>query len=218
MKEQEATLALWSAVMITFFVALFILSMILYPIGEFKDLTTYSEEYGFRSIAPAIPSFFIAMLHFPFLVGLYCFAREDRKVFALTGAVFGAAYAVLASVNYFTQLTFVFQNIKSAQAGVLEHFLLDNPHSFIFSLEVLAYSFLFIACLFWARLFLVGSLDRLIQILLLATGAIGLLGSLGYVFQSRTLEVAIVAAALPYTAAMILLILRFKRLQREIAE
>jgi hypothetical protein len=32
------------------------------------------------------------------------------------------------------------------------------------------------------------------------------------------LEVGIVAAALPYTAAVILLILRFARLQKEIAE
>jgi len=218
MKEQEATLALWSAVMIAFFAMLFILSVIVYPIGQFKDLATYSGGYGFRTIAPAIPSFFVAILHFPFLVGLYFFARQDKKVYAVTGAVLGAAYALLASVNYFTQLTFVFQNITSGQAGAVEYFILDDTHSFIFALEVLAYIFLFIACLFWARLFLVGTLDRWVRMLLYATGAIGLLGSLGYIFENQSLEIGIVAAAVPYTAGMLLLILRFGRLRKEIAE
>jgi len=218
MKEQEATLAFWSTVMIAFFALLFLLAIILFPIEQFKDLASYSAGYGLGSIAPFIPGFFIAILHFPFLIGLYCFARVDRKVYALTGGVFGGAYALLASVNYFTQLTFVFRNITAGRAGAVEQFLLDDTHSFMFALEILAYFFLFIACLFWARLFLAGTLDRWVRVLLWGTGVIGLLGSLGYVLESRSLELCITLAALPYTAAMILLILRFGRLQKEIAE
>jgi hypothetical protein len=218
MKEQEATLAFWSTSMITLFMVLFLLSIIVFPVGQFSDLPTYVEHYGFGSIAPAIPSLFIAILHFPFLIGLYCFAREDRKVYALTAAAFGGAYALLASMDYFTQLTFVFQNITAGDSRAVEHFLLDDPHSFVFALGVLAYTFLFIACLFWARLFLVGTLERWIRNLLYGTGGIGLLGSAGYVFEIRSLELGIMIAALPYTAAMVLLILLFERLQREIAE
>ena len=124
----------------------------------------------------------------------------------------------MASVNYFTQLTFVVHNLSAGKSQAIEHFLLDDPRSFVFALEILAYTFLFIACFFWARLFLVGTLERWIRSLLYATGGIGLLGFLGYVLESRNLELGVVIATLPYTAAMVLLILLFERLQREIAE
>ncbi|MEK6756900.1 MAG: hypothetical protein AABZ02_12175 [Bacteroidota bacterium] len=217
MKKLEASVGFWSTVMITGFTFLFLLSIIIFPIRAYHDLSSYTSGYGLPTIVAAIPSFLVALSHIPFLACLYFFAREDKKVFAVIGVLLGGAYALLASVNYFTQITFVFQSITSGRTGEIESFILDNPHSFIFALEALAYTFLFFACFFWAQLFVAGTLDRWIRGLLYASGCVGIIGSIGYMFASESVAVGITLAAIPYLVTMAILIVRFARLRKEIA-
>ncbi len=217
MKKLDATVGLWSTTMITGFTFLFLASMIIFPIAPYHDLVSYTSSYGLATIVPAIPSLLVALSHIPFLACLYFFAREDKKAFAVIGVLFGGCYALLASVNYFTQITFVFQAITSGRAAEVEVFVLDNPHSFILALDALAYTFLFIACFFWARLFTAGTLDRWVRGLFYSSGCIGMIGSIGYLIGNEKMVLGITLAGVPYLVTMALLIVRFGRLRKEIA-
>jgi hypothetical protein len=120
-------------------------------------------------------------------------------------------YALFASTNYFTQISYVARGIEADAIEGLEVFLLDNPDSFIFAQDNLAYTFLFVALAFFAPVFRRGLLDRWIRRLFVTTSAVGLLGTLGYLVGEELLAVGLLASAVPYLGAIILLVVRFSR-------
>ena len=113
-----------------------------------------------------------------FLVVMACihgYASNERKVFSLVGLSFAIIYAILISVNYFIQLTFVRQTSFDVKI-----FAMDNPQSMMWVIEVLGYFFMGLSTLFAAPVFGSGRTESLIKWLFIANGILGILTPIAY--------------------------------------
>jgi len=214
MNKKAASCLLWSAAAVAVFTFLFLVAMAVFTPPMKFDFETYVRDYSIRSIIPAIPSVLLALAHFPFFVSLYGLADESRKPLARIGIAFGCAYALLGTVNYFTQVSYVFRTITAGRVAAVGPFLLDDTSSFIFALEALAYTLLFLAVLFLAPLFRESGLDSWIRWLFYATSAIGFIGSAGYVLNSPSATLGITFAAVTYVIAVALIVIKAARLKK----
>jgi hypothetical protein len=108
-----------------------------------------------------------------FLVLVVCIhqlSTPDRKIWSHAAIAFATVYAVLISINYFVQLTWVAPRLASGNTQGIEPFLFVPFDSFLYSVDILGYSFMSVATLFAARVFTGGGLDRLVRWLLTANG------------------------------------------------
>jgi len=115
------------------------------------------------------PSFLVVM------ACIHCYASNERKVFSLVGLSFAIIYAILISVNYFIQLTFVRQTSFDVKI-----FAMDNPQSMMWVIEVLGYFFMGLSTLFAAPVFGSGRIESLIKWLFIANGILGILTPIAY--------------------------------------
>ncbi len=217
MNKQAISCLFWSAAAVAVFAFLFLVAMTMFTPPMKFDFETYVRDYSIRSIIPAIPSVLLALAHFPFFVSLYGLADENQKPLARIGVAFGCAYALLGSVNYFTQVSYVFRSITAGRPALIGPFLLDDRSSFIFALEALAYTLLFLAVLFIASLFRGKGLDSWIRLLFYATGVIGMIGSAGYILNSPSATLGITFAAVTYVIAVALIVVTAARLKKAAA-
>jgi len=214
MNRKAASCLFWSGMAVAVFTFFFLVAIaIITPPMKF-DFEAYVRGYSFRSIVPAIPCVLLALAHFPFFVSLYGLADESRKPVARIGVAFGCAYALLGSVNYFTQVSYVFHNITAGRTAAVGPFLLDDTSSFIFALEALAYTLLFLAVLFLASLFREGGADAWIRWLFYATAVIGLIGTAGYLLNNPSATLGITFAAVTYVIAVALVVVKAAKLRK----
>jgi len=214
MNKKAAACFFWSAAAVAVFTFLFLVAIAIFTPPMKFDFETYVRDYSIRSIIPAIPCVLLALAHFPFFVSLYGLADESRKPLARIGVAFGCAYALLGSVNYFSQVSYVFRNVSAGRVAAVGPFLLDDTSSFIFALEALAYSLLFLAVLFLAPLFREGGADSWIRWLFYATSVIGLIGTAGYVLNNPSATLGITFAAVTYVVAVALIVVKAARLKK----
>jgi hypothetical protein len=214
MNRKAASALFWSAAAVAVFTFLFLVAIAIFTPPMTFDFATYVRDYSFRSIIPAIPCVLLALAHFPFFVSLYGLADESRKPLARIGIAFGCAYALLGSVNYFAQISYVFRNITAGRVAAVGPFLLDDTSSFVFALEALAYTLLFLAVLFLAPLFRERGADPWIRRLFYATSVIGLIGSAGYILNNPSATLGITFAAVTYVIAVALIVVKAARLKK----
>mgnify|MGYP007011824536 CR=1 FL=1 len=112
------------------------------------------------------------------------FALSQRKLFAKIAIVFAIMFALVSSIHYFVQISYVRFAIANNEYLGLEHFLQSNPTSFLSSVNMLGWTlFLSLSTLF--LYFGLGSisLQKGIRIGLLINTASCFLGGIGYLFQ-----------------------------------
>jgi hypothetical protein len=108
-----------------------------------------------------------------FLVLLACIheiAPAERRVWSLAALAFGTAYTVLISMTYFVQLTLVAPRLLRGDTAGIEPFLFVPFDSFLYAVDILGYSFMSVATLFAARVFVGGGQSRLVRWFLTANG------------------------------------------------
>lgn len=102
----------------------------------------------------------------------------QRRILSNTGVAFMLVYTVIASFNYFTQLTVMrFQNVYGPIQG-LALFNNANLHSMVWEMEAIEYAFQGVAFLFIASLFKGSRLRNAIRYGLYVNGVNGLVGIL----------------------------------------
>ncbi len=111
----------------------------------------------------------------PFLVVIVCLhdlAAPDRRVWSRTAIAFAfaTAYAVLISLNYYVLFTLVAPRLATGRVGGIESFLFTPFDSFLYSVDILGYSFMSVAGLLAARVFTGDGLERRARIFLTANG------------------------------------------------
>jgi len=94
----------------------------------------------------------------------------DRRVWSHTAVVFATAYAVLISINYFVQLTWVGPRLAAGRIQGMEPFLFVPFDSFLYAVDILGYSFMSVATLFAAMVFTGKGLQRVVRWFLIANG------------------------------------------------
>ena len=97
------------------------------------------------------PSLLLGSAFLVLTVAINQLASAERKVWSLAAVAFATIYAVLVSINYFVQLTWVMPRLAAGRAQGIEQFLFTPFDSFLYSVDILGYSFMSVATLFAAR-------------------------------------------------------------------
>jgi hypothetical protein len=104
------------------------------------------------------------------VVSIHQLAHPERKVWSHAAVAFATAYTVLISTVYFVQLTLVAPRIARGQTQGIEPFLFVPFDSFLYAVDILGYSFMSVATLLAARVFMGGGLHRAVRWFLTANG------------------------------------------------
>jgi hypothetical protein len=140
-------------------------------------LVTIAGITATASIQPfaTIMGFLLTLSFLVVMACIHCYAPEEKRVFSLVGLSFAIIYAVLISINYFIQLTFVNQSTFDVSI-----FSMTNTHSMMWVIEVLGYFFMGLATLFAAPVFSSNRTEKAIKWLFVANGVLGILTPIGY--------------------------------------
>ncbi|MCE5219289.1 hypothetical protein LLH03_19910, partial [bacterium] len=165
------TAGFWSAVLATVF-------SLAYDLGQIAEwLGWLGSQGGPESSSSPLglvvlltPSLFLGSAFLMLAVSIHQVAPPDRKVWSHAAVAFATAYAVLISVTYYVQLTLVAPRLASGRVAGLEPFLFVPFDSFLYSVDMLGYSFMSVATLFAALVFTGNGIERVARWFLTANG------------------------------------------------
>jgi hypothetical protein len=116
------------------------------------------------------PSLFLGSSFLVLAVSIHQAAERDRKVWSHAAVTFATAYAVLISLVYLVQLTWVGPRLARGHVEGIEVFLFAPFDSFLYAVDILGYSFMSVATLFAAMVFTGRGLERIVRLFLIANG------------------------------------------------
>jgi hypothetical protein len=165
----------WAAV----FATLFSVTYIVAQIGEWLGLLgsaggPESSSTPLGLVVLLTPSLFLGTAFVVLMVSVHYYAPEERKIWSHLGLVFATIYAVLISINYYVQLTFVVPRLLQGNVDSvsLQPFLFVPFDSFLYSVDILGYSFMSLATLFAAFAFTGSGVERTVRWFMIANGLI----------------------------------------------
>lgn len=166
------------------FVGIAVTSPLFYWTNLADYLTYYqANDQYFQHIA----KFFMLLfgpIYVVFICSFYDYASHEKKALVRMSLLFGVAFAVLSSINYFVQLTTVRLNIEQSHFDGLEHLVQANPYSVMNSINMLGWTiFLGLSSFFIYPVFKGDKLRRIIGYAFLFNGASCFLGGIGYVLH-----------------------------------
>ena len=97
-----------------------------------------------------VPSLFLGPSFLLMMLALHYYARLERKIWTHAAVIFATIYCALISINYFVQLTFVAPNMARSEMENIRPFLFTPFNSFLYSVDILGYSFMSLSTLFAA--------------------------------------------------------------------
>lgn len=192
MNKLSLKIGYWSAIFLALAFVVWIVSFI--GIAITSPLFYWTNLYDYITYVQANNRFFqnlayvFMLLTGPLYVlvinGYYEYAEDSKRVLVRISLIFGLAFAVLSSLNYFIQLSSVRFNIIEENYGGIEHFLQANPLSLTTSIVMLGWSlFLGLSSLFMFSVFGGKGLNRVLRLAFLINGISCLMAGVGYVFQ-----------------------------------
>jgi hypothetical protein len=211
------SLGFWSAVVLALFNVLSSFMMIpswfTNPILPWRGIASYASTFDFFQIASMIPGFLVILPFLPMMAAIHYTSPPERKVFTLLGIAFATVSVGMLGFQYYSQVTVVSYNIVTGDEPALGLFVLGNPHSFFWPLEVLGYGFMSLSTLFAAFAFSGDSLARWIRALFIANGALGIGGMVAYPLDVTTVAVlsGLALWTVVFPASAILLAVSFRR-------
>jgi hypothetical protein len=131
---------------------------------------TRKLEYAMGFVVLLTPSLFLGSAFLVLVVCIHELATPDRRIWSRTAIAFATAYAVLISLNYYVLLTLVAPRLASGRVTGIEPFLFTPFDSFLYSVDILGYSFMSVATLLAARIFTGDGLERRARFFLTANG------------------------------------------------
>lgn len=154
MNKSVAQLGFWSSLVVTFLTALF-----------FVSLVVPSQNLMFAS------SFLLAPAFVTMMVSIHHAAAPEKKVWSQLGLSFAVIYAVMCTLTYYIQLTFVANNyLPVAEEAVLPFVFL--PGTPFFAQDMLGYVFMCAATLAAGFVFTGGKLESWIKWLFIFNGVL----------------------------------------------
>jgi hypothetical protein len=183
------------------------------PILPWRGIDTYASTFHFFQIASMIPGFLVVLPFLPMMAAVHYVSPPDRRVFSMVGIAFAAVSVGMLGFQYYSQVTVINYNIVTGGEPALGLFILGNPHSFFWPLEILGYGFMSLSTLFAAFAFSGGSLARWIRALFIANGALGIAGMVAYPLEVTTVAVlsGLALWTVLFPASTILLAISFRR-------
>ena len=164
-------LGFWSALLATVFSITYVVGQIgewLGWLGSAGGPESASTPLGL--VVLLTPSLFLGSAFLVLTASIHEFAPPDRRIWSLTALAFATSYTVLISVNYYVQLTLVAPRLAAGRVQGIEPFLFTPFDSFLYSVDILGYSFMSVATLFASRIFTGDGLERVVRLFLTANG------------------------------------------------
>ena len=131
-----------------------------------------SSSTAFGLFVLLTPSLLLGVAFLVLLVSIHQAAPAEKKIWSQAALAFGTVYTALISLNYFVQLTLVAPRIMEGRTEGIEAFLFVPFDSFLYAVDILGYSFMSLAALFAAPVFVGPGLARRARVFLIGTGLI----------------------------------------------
>lgn len=166
-------LGYWSAVLATVFSLIYIIGQL----GEWIGLLgsaggPESASTPLGIVVLLTPSLFLGPSFLILMISIHYYTPDDRKIWSHIGLVFAAIYTVLISINYYIQLTLVLPHMIQGETESIRFLLFTPFDSFLYSVDILGYSFMSLATLFSAFAFTGPGLEKTARKFLVANGLI----------------------------------------------
>jgi hypothetical protein len=116
------------------------------------------------------PSLLLGSSFLLLMVAVHQAAPPEGRVWSQAALAFATIYAALISINYFVQLTWVAPRLGRGQTAGIEAFVFTPFDSFLYSVDLLGYSFMSLATLFAAKVYTGEGLERVARTFLIANG------------------------------------------------
>jgi len=118
------------------------------------------------------PSLFLGVAFLLLTISIHYYAEPDRKIWSQSALTFATIYTTLISINYFVQLTLVAPHMIRGDIENVRFLLFTPFDSFLYSVDILGYSFMSLSTLFAAFVFKRVGLEGIIRWFLIANGLI----------------------------------------------
>lgn len=163
----------WSAIFASAFSIIYIIGQL----AEWFDLLGSGGGPENASTALGLvvlltPSLFLGIAFVVLIISVHYYAAEDKKIWSHTALVFATVYTVLISINYFVQLTLVVPHLLREDVDSIRFLLFTPFDSFLYSVDILGYSFMSLSTLFAAFVFKGEGIERTVRLFLIANGLI----------------------------------------------
>ncbi|MFZ5979031.1 MAG: hypothetical protein ACOYVF_00220 [Candidatus Zixiibacteriota bacterium] len=165
------TAGFWSAVLATVFSATYVIAQIaewLGWLGSKGGPESLSTPFGL--VVLLTPSLFLGSSFLVLVVSIHQITEPDKKIWSHAAVVFATVYTVLISINYYVQLTWVTPRLAAGRTEGMEQFIFVPFDSFLYSVDILGYSFMSVATLFAAMVFTGRGTERVVRWFLIANG------------------------------------------------
>ena len=164
-------LGYWSA----FLASLFSIIYIIGQLAEWFDLLgsgggPENASTALGLIVLLTPSLLLAPSFALLMLCVHYYAPDSKKIWSHAGIMFAVVYTVMVSINYYVQLTLIVPHLMKGEVESIRPFLFTPFDSFIYSVDVLGYSFMSLSTLFAAFVFSGTGLERTARRFLIANG------------------------------------------------
>ena len=171
MSPNVSRLGYWSAVL----ASLFSIIYIVLQLAEWLDLLgsgggPENPSTALGLIVLLTPSLFLGPSFALLMLCVHYYAPEEKKIWSHAGLMFATIYTVMISINYYVQLTLVVPHLMRGEIESIRPFLFTPFDSFIYSVDVLGYSFMSLSTLFAALVFTRAGIERIARRFLMANG------------------------------------------------
>lgn len=162
-------------------------SAALYVLDErWTSFADYIAGYRDIGLTPIIFWLALAPLVVVTMGSLHAMAKGPKRALSRISFGFTLPYATIVGVNYFLQLTYVRQRILRNDLAGLDPWVIANPGSILFPLDLLGYFFLGMSMLFAAPLFSGSRLESALRALLVVHGVMAVGGLVAAVLAPST--------------------------------
>ncbi len=161
----------WSAVLASVFSLLYIIGQLAEWFGLLGSMggpESMSTPLGI--IVLLVPSLFLGSSFAVLMVCVHYIAPAEKKIWSHAAILFATIYAALISINYYVQLTLVLPHMLRHDIENVRFLLFVPFDSFLYSVDILGYSFMSLATLFAAFVFRPDGLERTIRRCLIGNG------------------------------------------------
>jgi len=151
----------WSAVLATVFSIVYVVAQIAEWsgwLGSRGGPESSSTPVGL--ILLLTPSLLLGSAFLILIVSIHELSSPDRMIYSRAATAFATAYCVLISITYYVQLTLVAPRLAAGRVEGIEPFMFVPFDSFLYSVDILGYSFMSVATLFAGRAFTGGGAQR----------------------------------------------------------
>lgn len=208
----NAALGFWSASAAAVMAVAFAVLAFAFPAPTWDGITAYAATFRSNQLASMLPALLIAPAMTMALAAVHVAAPRASRAFTLSGVAFSAVYTAIVATNYYLQLFVVRLGLLEGSLEGLALLAMPNFHSVFFALEAVGYGFSSLALLVVAWRFADGRLERIVRLLFVINGLIGVIGVWVALLDVPLMILASLGVwCLTFPAGMVALAMHFRR-------